>query len=100
MQVRGQRVHDGDLLLLGAHHACGLLLDGLLDADPGAAIAVVEMRVDRALAPDLNLFFDVAGDGLGKEAEGVTAEVDAGVLRVVGSWFMVVVKKGDGVQGV
>lgn len=54
------------------------------------------MRVDRALAPDLELFFDVTGDGLGEEAERVATKVDAAVLRVVRSWLRVVVKKGGG----
>ena len=85
MEVGGEGVHDGDFILFGTDDAGGLFLDGFFDADPGTAVSVLEMRVDGALAPDLEFFGHVAGYGLGEEAERVSAEVGTGLVRAVGA---------------
>lgn len=83
MEVGSEGVHDGDFILFGTDDASGLFLDGLFDADPGTTEPVLEMRVDGALAPDLEFFGHVAGHGLGHEAERVSAEVGTGLVGAV-----------------
>lgn len=83
MEVGGEGVHDGNLILFGTDDASGLFLDSFFNADPGTTVSVLEMRVDGTLAPDLELFRHVAGYGLGEEAERVSTEVGAGLVGAV-----------------
>ena len=81
MQIRRQRLHDGDLFRRGADDGGHGARGRLVGVQPGRQRGVgegLEVALHALRGPRGEELGEARGDAAGLEAEGVAAEVDAG----------------------
>lgn len=86
VQVRRQRLHDGDFFDMGSHNGGHHLSGTGIDIEPGWQRRVVEefeVALDALGAPGSQVLLDAGGSAPRLEAQRVADEVDALVLGIL-----------------